>query len=109
AKVVKHIPIWTTHSEDDDVVDIEKTTIKIIDAFEEVGEAVVRGAYAGNLSRADNNIAAQKLWTEARKKGGHILFTTFINGTTPINPHWSWVPTYENDVMKEWLFTQVKE
>ena len=108
AEIIKHIPIWTTHSEDDDVVDIEKTTNKIIHAMEVAGEVVIRGAYAGNLSRGDNNAAAQKLWKIATQMSSHILFTTYIDGTTPVNAHWSWVPTYENNVMKEWLFAQVK-
>ena len=43
---------------------------------------------------------------QARAIGSHTLFTTYTTGTTPGNPHWSWVPTYLNDVMLDWLFEQ---
>ncbi len=33
-----------------------------------------------------------------------------VNGlTTPVNAHWSWVPTYLNDVMLDWLFEQDRQ
>jgi len=41
----------------------------------------------------------------AERNDSHILFTTDLAGTTPVNPHWSWVPTYSNDVMLDWLFS----
>ena len=107
AELVKSIPIWTTHSYDDSVVNIN-STIQIINAIERAGEVVVRGEYAGNLSREGNNAEAQKMWDEAIANDSHILFTTYTEGTTPTNAHWSWVPTYENDVIKEWLFAQGK-
>ena len=80
----------------------------MINAIEAAGAKAVRAEYAGNLSRDAANEAAQQLVNTARENGSHTLYSEFIKGTTPINGHFAWVPTYENDVMKKWLFTNIR-
>ena len=80
----------------------------MINAIEAAGAKAVRAEYAGNLSRDAANEEAQQLVNTANENDSHTLYSEFIKRTTPINGHFPWVPTYENDVMKKWLFSNVR-
>nr|WP_233711341.1 prolyl oligopeptidase family serine peptidase [Lederbergia citrisecunda] len=107
AKNLVNLPIWVTHSADDTTVPVSGSR-NMINAIAAAGGKVVRAEYAGNLSREAANAAAQQLVNTAMENGSHTLYSEFIRGTTPINGHFAWVPTYENDVMKNWLFSYVR-
>jgi hypothetical protein len=49
--------------------------------------------------------ATLQLPRHAEAADSHVLLTAYTAGTTPVNPHWSWVSTYANDVMLDWLFS----
>ncbi|MCR2821102.1 prolyl oligopeptidase family serine peptidase [Lederbergia panacisoli] len=103
-----NLPIWVTHSADDTTVPVTGSR-NMVNAIEAAGGKAVRAEYAGNLSLDAANEAAQQLLDTAKENASHTLYSEFIAGTTPINGHFAWVPTYENDVMKTWLFSNVKE
>ena len=107
AENLVNLPIWVTHSADDRTVPVTGSR-NMINAIEVAGANVVRAEYAGNLSRDAANEAAQQLVNNANENDSHTLYSEFISGTTPINGHFAWVPTYENDVMKKWLFSNVR-
>ena len=100
------LPLWATHAIDDDVVSYEDGSQVFIATLEEAGAVVTRGTWSGSLPSDDAEAAAAALLQEARAGDSHTLFTTFAAGTTPVGPHHSWIPTFDNHVMLEWLFTQ---
>jgi predicted peptidase len=100
-----HVPIWATHSRDDGVLPWFFTD-NIMTAIEDSGAVVTRAEWAGNLDKDAAEEAARSQVAAAAETGSHTLFTTFTAGTTPFNPHFSWVPTYSNDVILDWLFDQ---
>jgi predicted peptidase len=99
------VPIWATHSRDDGILSWNGTN-NIMNAIENAGTPVTRAEWAGNLEREAAEDAARAHWAAAEAEGSHTLFTTFTTGTTPVNPHFSWIPTYSNDVILDWLFAQ---
>jgi predicted peptidase len=122
ADVFAHIPIWATHSIDDPIVPYGgnatfDATAEIIDAIEAGGTPVTRGEWPGNLDDAAARAAAGDLVDEAQAAGSHTLFTTWPAGTSvgPVEvpafiwPHFAWVPTYSNDVILDWLFSQRRD
>ena len=100
------VPLWATHSIDDPTVNYTTGTLALINALEAAGARVVRGEWPGNLPDRAAEAEALRLWAQADAKDSHTLLTTYTAGTTPVNAHWSWVPTYLNDVMVDWLFSQ---
>jgi predicted peptidase len=104
--LITGLPMWITHSVDDPTVDYVTGSLANVNALEAAGARVTRGAWPGNLPERTARAEARRLWRIADRNDSHILFTTYVAGTTPVNPHWSWVPTYSNDVMLDWLFSQ---
>ncbi|MDA0169231.1 alpha/beta hydrolase-fold protein [Solirubrobacter taibaiensis] len=99
------VPIWFTHAADDPVVPYQGS-VDLAAALEAAGTRVVRGEWAGDNSAGPAQdraaeAAARRLLQRAR---GASLFTTYTPGTVAVNPHFSWGPTYETDVMLDWLF-----
>ncbi len=103
--LMTEVPLWATHSVDDPAVNFTTGTLALINALEAAGARVTRGEWAGDLPERAAEMQAQRLWDAAEAAGSHILLTAFTAGTTPVNAHWSWVPTYSNDVMLDWLFS----
>jgi predicted peptidase len=104
-------PIWATHSRDDPIVayDVPGSDDRLMRSIEAAGAPVTWGEWAGNLPDAEAEAEAAALWRQADAAGSRHLFTTFAPGTTPIFPHASWVPTYTNGVLLDWLFSQVRD
>lgn len=102
------LPIWALHSVDDFVVpyDAPGSGLRILRAFEDAGAPVVWSEWDGNAPRSEQELAAANARLEAAATGARHLFTTFPAGTTPVNPHASWVPTYANSQVLDWLFEQ---
>ena len=100
------VPLWATHSIDDPTVNYTTGTLALINALEAAGAPVTRGEWPGDLPDRAAEAEALRLWAQADAKDSHTLLTTYTAGTTPVNAHWSWVPTYLNDVMIDWLFSQ---
>lgn len=111
APVLASIPMWATHSVDDQTVRYDRpdSDIAVFRAIEALGTPVVYDEWAANLPDAQNEANAQAQWDAAEAVGAEHLFTSFTAGTTPVNPHFSWVPTYSNDVMLDWLFSHERD
>lgn len=110
APVLTDIPIWATHSVDDTTVlyDRPDSDWNLMFAIEATGTPVTRDEWAANLPDEENEANARAQWERAEAEGSHTLFTTWTAGTTPVNPHFAWVPTYSNDVMVDWLYSHVR-
>ncbi|XBH21975.1 alpha/beta hydrolase-fold protein [Jonesiaceae bacterium BS-20] len=101
-------PIWVTHSEDDFVVpyDAPGAGQQIFEAFEAAGVPVTWSQWAGDLPLQEQRALAQATWDEAKQTGSNHILTKFPANTTPVLPHFSWIPTFENDMILDWLFSQ---
>ena len=112
---ITHVPLWADHSIDDPVVPYRDGrfgrpgTWTLMNALAAAGATVTRGEWANDLPKAQFEARARALLREARAAGGHVLFTSYTAGTTPVNPHLAWAQTYENDVVVEWLLAQSRQ
>ena len=103
-----NVPLWFTHAADDPVVPYQGS-VDLPNAFEAAGTRVIRGEWAGNNSagphqdRAAESAARRLL---ARAPAAPLALHQLLAGTVAVNPHFSWGPTYETDVMLDWLFAQ---
>nr|WP_231127132.1 cellulose binding domain-containing protein [Motilibacter aurantiacus] len=100
------VPIWATHSVDDATVNYTNGSLALVNAIEAAGAATTRAEWAGNLPVAQADALARAQWDAAQASGSHTLLTAYTRGTTPQNAHWSWVPTYLNTTMLDWLYSQ---
>jgi predicted peptidase len=101
-------PIWAVHSIDDFLVayDVPGSDYRIFKALEGAGHPVTWSEWAGTApERAQEAYAADARERAAESRSKHI-FTTLPAGTTPLFSHGSWIPTYTNDVIIDWLFEQ---
>ncbi|RNG34950.1 prolyl oligopeptidase family serine peptidase [Streptomyces botrytidirepellens] len=109
---ITHIPMWADHSVDDPVVPYREGrfgnpgTWTLMNALEAAGAPVSRGEWANDLPKAQFEARSRELLRRARAAHSHVLFTSYTSGTTPVNPHFAWAQTYENDVVIDWLFEQ---
>ncbi|MEB8336921.1 prolyl oligopeptidase family serine peptidase [Streptomyces endophyticus] len=109
---ITHIPMWADHSIDDPVVPYREGrfgkpgTWTLMNALEAAGAHVSRGEWANDLPKAQFEARSRALLRQARAADSHVLFTSYTAGTTPVNPHFAWAQTYENDVVIDWLFDQ---
>lgn len=101
-------PIWALHSIDDFVVqyDAPGSDFRIMQGIEESGAPVAWSEWSASAPQDEQNAAAQAAVDEANDLGATHIFTTFPEGTTPVMSHFSWVPTYSNPVVLDWLFAQ---
>jgi predicted peptidase len=101
-------PIWAVHSVDDSIVayDAPGSDYRIFRALQAAGVPVTWSEWSGLLPDAEQEALAAAALTAAQADGSEHLFTTFSAGTTPLFDHGSWIPTYTNDIMIDWLFAQ---
>jgi predicted peptidase len=101
-------PIWAVHSVDDSIVayDAPNSDYRIFKALEAAGRPVTWSEWSGLLPDAQQEAAAWRARRQAARAGSVHIFTTLPAGTTPLFDHGSWIPTYTNDVMLDWLFDQ---
>ncbi|GLH96590.1 phospholipase [Phytohabitans aurantiacus] len=101
-------PIWAVHSADDAVVayDAPGSDYRIFKALEAAGHPVTWSEWAGTAPERAQEAYAVDACRRAAKSGSKHIFTTFPAGTTPLFSHGSWIPTYPNDAILDWLFAQ---
>ncbi|MDR3201664.1 MAG: hypothetical protein LBT54_00760 [Bifidobacteriaceae bacterium] len=107
---LKDVPIWATHSIDDGTVNYTGATsdYNIMRGMAADGQTVVFDAWDGNLPTAQAATNASAQVAAATAAGSNKLFTTYNRGTTVGNTHWSWVPTYDNPAIIDWLYSNVR-
>lgn len=108
AAALGDFPIWAVHSVDDAVVpyDAPGSDYRIFKALEAAGNPVTWSEWAGTLPDAQQEALAAEATARAASTGSEHIFTTLPTGTTPLFSHGSWIPTYTNSVMLDWLFEQ---
>jgi predicted peptidase len=101
-------PIWAVHSVDDSIVayDAPNSDYRIFKAFEAAGYPVTWSTWSGLLPDAQQEAAARAARRQAARTDSVHIFTTLPAGTTPVFDHGSWIPTYTNGVILDWLFDQ---
>ncbi|TDC75761.1 PHB depolymerase family esterase [Streptomyces hainanensis] len=101
-------PIWALHSEDDAVVpyDVPGSDYRIFRALEAAGRPTTWSEWAGNAPAREQKAYADDARRRAAATGSRHVFTTFPPGTTPLFSHASWIPTYTNDAVIDWLLNQ---
>jgi len=102
-------PIWAVHSVDDSIVpyDAPGSDYRIFTALEAAGRPVTWSEWAGTAPERVQEAYAADARRRAAASGSRHVFTTFSAGTTPVFSHGSWIPTYPNDVIVDWLFEQM--
>jgi predicted peptidase len=102
------LPIWAVHSVDDSIVpyDAPGSDYRIFRALEAAGHPVTWSEWAGTAPDRVQERYAADARGRAAESGSRHIFTTFPAGTTPLFSHGSWIPTYTNDVIIDWLFEQ---
>ena len=101
----KDVPLWLAHSIDDPTVPYIEGSLAIANALDAAGAPVTRGTWPANLDDQAAEARARQLWRQARRNQSHTLLTSYTPGTTPVSGHQSWIPTYQNDVMIDWLYS----
>jgi predicted peptidase len=104
----KDVPLWMAHSIDDPTVSYTEGSQAIADALDAAGARVTRGTWPANLDDRAAEARARRLLRQARRDHSHTLFTSYTPGTTPVNSHQSWIPTYQNDVIIDWLYSHTR-
>lgn len=101
-------PIWAVHSADDAIVpyDAPGSDRRIFTALDAAGHPVTWSEWAGTAPERVQEGYAADARARAAESGSKHIFTTFPAGTTPLFSHGSWIPTYPNDVIVDWLFQQ---
>lgn len=110
---ITDLPVWVHHAVDDPTAPYG-LTFTALEGLQRAGAVVTRDEWAGNLPRDAAAARAQALWDEARAAGSDVLHTAYSPGTTgtpdrPAYPHSSWIPTYANPVVLDWLFAQSRD
>lgn len=105
-------PIWALVACDDTADRVAGFRDNIAD-LEEQGAVVERRmdeqGWNGYLRGEESEILAQEQWDAAEASGANVLYTEYLAGTTVPNSHWSWRPSFANDVIRDWLFEQQLE
>lgn len=106
---IKDKPIWLTLSADETEERITNMG-GVIDQLETLGAKVVRRvgdqAWDGYARGYRAGLLASEQWEAAKSEGANVMFTHFVKGTVLPSPHWSWMATYNNDVVRDWMFAQ---
>ena len=99
------VPIWFTHAADDPVVPYQGS-VDLANASRRRARASSAASGRATTRPARRRTAPPKRRRDGccRRARGASLFTTYTPGTVAVNPHFSWGPTYETDVMLDWLF-----
>ncbi|MBD5786257.1 hypothetical protein IF650_08700 [Cellulosimicrobium terreum] len=110
---ITDLPVWVHHSIDDPTAPYA-LTLTALDGLERAGAVVTRGEWAGNLPHDEAAANAQALWDDAEDAGSEVLLTSYSPGTTGTPDrlayaHSSWIPTYSNPVVLDWLFAQSRD
>lgn len=107
---IAHKPIWHLIAVDD-ATNPSANVRALIGQLEKGGATVVRNldeaGWNAWLRGADSAALADQLRREAEETGANVLHTEYIAATVVPNTHWSWMATYANESVRDWLFAQV--
>lgn len=108
ASQIANKPIWALVAADDSDRPVNKR--KLMDQLERLGGVVVRhidtNGWNGYLRGPEAEKQALRQIAEAEVAGANILYTEYIPGTVVPDAHWSWMASYANAAVRDWLFAQ---
>ncbi len=108
--VIADKPIWHLIAVDDST-NPSSNVRTLMDQLELGGAVIVRNVeeegWNAWLRGEDSAALASALWDEAEEAGANVLYTEYIAATVVPNTHWSWMASYSNSVVRDWLFSQV--
>ena len=103
-------PIWHLIAVDDQT-NPSANVRKLMEQLEAGGATIVRNVeeegWNAWLRGEESAALASTLWEEAKEVGANVLYTEYIAATVVPNTHWSWMASYSNSVVRDWLFAQV--
>jgi predicted peptidase len=103
-------PIWHLIAVDD-ATNPSSNVRKLIEQLEKSGARAVRniGRQGWNawLRGSDSAALARALWDQSVRENANVLYTEYLPATVVPNTHWSWMATYSNEAVRDWLFSQV--
>jgi len=108
---IAEIPTWIILAEDESEERLTNTQA-VVNQYNRLGGSVESrtGEYALNGFlrglAADTQIQAQL--DAAELAGAHVMLTHLRAGTVLPNPHWSWMYSFDNRALRDWLFSQSK-
>lgn len=104
-------PIWTFVAIDDQESRVTNTN-NVVNQLGSLGAVVNRktgeDSFNGFLRGFAANQQAQEQWDEAKEQGATLMLTNFVAGTVKPDAHFSWMYIYNNEVIRDWLFSQSK-
>lgn len=81
----------------------------LVDQLEKLGAKTIRrvgeDAWNGYSRGYAANVEAQEQIDAAAADGATLLFTHYLPGTVQPSSHWSWMATYNNEAVRDWLFS----
>ncbi|HPA59974.1 MAG TPA: PHB depolymerase family esterase [Clostridia bacterium] len=78
----------------------------VIDQLEKLGAKVIRRVDDQAWNGFARGYQADLLAREQIAEGANVLLTHYLKGTVVPSSHWSWMATYNNDAIRDWLFDQ---
>ena len=103
-------PIWHLIAVDDST-NPSSNVRTLIQQLERGGAKAVRNVgkegWNGWLRGADSAALAKALWDQSVRGQANILYTEYLPATVVPNTHWSWMATFSNEAVRDWLFSQV--
>jgi predicted peptidase len=102
-------PIWHLIAVDDST-NPSSNVRTLIQQLEKGGAKAVRnvGKEGWNawLRGADSAALARALWDQSVREKANVLYTEYLPATVVPNTHWSWMATFSNETVRDWLFSQ---
>jgi len=103
-------PIWALSAVDDPTnpsADVRKLMAQFENAGAIVTQRTGEQGWNGFLRGQGANEKAQAQWQAAKAAGSEILYSEYVAGTVIPNPHASWMANFNNEVVRDWLFSHV--
>lgn len=107
---IAHKPIWHLIAVDDGT-NPSANVRKLMEQLELGGATVVHDieeeGWNGWLRGKEAEKLAVRLRAKAEEAGANVLHTEYISATVVPVTHWSWMASYSNANVRDWLFDQV--
>lgn len=109
---IKDKPMWVILAADETEERITNMG-GVVEQLESLGATAVKRTDAEAWDGYARGYAAEQFAAEqlaaAEEAGASLLFTHYLPGTVIPSSHWSWVATYNNHAVRDWMFSQSLE